>query len=464
MKRLEKYIAIILSAIVVFTSMGIGVFANVDNGIDNDNNNELLNPLMDEAVPAAEGLSADSDNGVQAQSGEAVVNLGNTYEGSFKASTPDCILTWDEVKGVTEYYVNVTSISDADGNSYPTHTVGSGNETKFEDLVVGAEYSYKITWSGESADAGDSMTDADDGKLDAVTNLKAVRGYKTVKLTWAPVEGATGYKVYGARYTSDNQTMPATPYTYDTNESDTTFILKNLTLNRYYNIWVVPYKDKNDKSTYGEPERIKVAKVHSLYYNVTFKTKRYLKCHCGGHRAKGHTFKKGYKFTAYGFTSGKYKFIYNGHVYYVSALSCKSASANYKVADRYTPEEAEYFMNELRPSTSTGYAVWTSLYTQTVYTFKKVGGVYKLTNWFQCSSGAAKAPSPTGMSKSVHRKIKKRHKRWYWSCFSSLNSFHGVLKGQKTGYPASLGCVRMENNDAKYIYYKIPKRSRVVSY
>lgn len=438
MKRLEKSIAALLAAMLLFTSMGVGVFAETDAF-------EPENGITEQDVLSNEDTLEAAKDGQAEDPIEQLFECGRSLNGKIISESNTLKLTWEAVENAERYVVDLKGTTGMDESNHQL-VVESGENAVFNDLVVGEEYNYSIK--------------VELVKLQAVTNLKAVRGYKTIKFTWSPVKGAAGYKVYS----STSQTMPSSPLTYDNNERDTQFILKNLSSNVTYNVWVVPYRDRNDKSTYGTPAKVSAAKVHGLYYSVTLKKTRTLKCHCGKHKARKRTFKKGFQFRAYAFSGGCYWFMYNGHKYRVSALSCKNAKSLENANDVYSKEEAEYYINEYRPTSKTPYVVWASLYTQHVYVFKKSRGQYKMVKCVLCGTGKASTPTPTGMKRSIYFRKKKRHGRPYWNCFLSYTAIHGLKKEKLRGRTLSNGCIRVNNNDAKYIYYTVPLKSRMMIY
>lgn len=308
-------------------------------------------------------------------------------------------------------------------------------------------------------------------KAGAVTGVKTVRGYHTVKITWKAAKNATGYRIYCAKYSGGNQKMPPLS-SYDSNEKDCVFILKNIAANQYYSVWIVPYVDRNDKETYGISRRIKTAKAHTLYYTLKLKKTVSQKCQCKTHRAVYRTFKKNSTITGYFVKPEgvhKYKTFKDGHVFYVKADYCnrKTAKSHENAKEIYTKEEAERFIDEFKPKSKTNYVMWASLHTQHVYIFKKINGRYQMVNRFICGSGKAATPTATSTSKkkTLWKKYRKYHNRNYWNCFAGPDGFHGLLGKEKLdGRTKSHGCIRVNDKDSKYIYKYVPKKTRVIVY
>lgn len=419
MKKSKKVLAIILSCVMLITSFSVAALADVDNG---------------------------------SQTGQ-LITTDTTYN-----------LEWNKVDGATGYKITVKPQGD-ETVAFEKEVAADESSVLIDNLPVGAIYEYIVDPIFENEgieEPGTPEVPEEPKELGGVTNLRAIRGYNTVKIKWTPVEGAKGYKIYIDRYYGPDQKMPAKAKYNLVGAKRSSYVLKGFVTNRYYKIWVVPYVDKDDLSTYGKAKRIVTQKAHTLYYNVKFKEARTLQCHCCG-RPKTRTFAAGTKFRAYGFSQGRYKFRSNGHTYYVSALSCKSAVSMENHKSKYSAEEAEYVIKEMKPYSKTKYLIWASLYGQQVYVFKKINGEYKVIKQFICGSGKAGTPSPTGKSKEIWQKLRTRHKRSYWSCFSSLNSFHNIFKSESLdGKTKSHGCIRLNTKDSKYIYENIPMNTRVI--
>lgn len=205
-------------------------------------------------------------------------------------------------------------------------------------------------------------------------------------------------------------------------------------------------------------------RVKQMYIRITMKRKKTLTSH-DRYKTK-HTFKKGTTVPAFGFGGGKYRFYYNGRLYYVSYLSTKGAKAVYngKVSDNWTKKEAEYFINTANVASRTGWLIWVSQYDQHVYVFRGSRGNWRVYDNWEVSTGAAKTPSPTGFGKNIFKKVKNRHGLGPWSRFQSWTSFHGKKKSWKLGTPQSHACIRCPSDKAMWIYKSIPLKTSVNVY
>ena len=92
-------------------------------------------------------------------------------------------------------------------------------------------------------------------------------------------------------------------------------------------------------------------------------------------------------------------------------------------------------------------------------------------NWscvsdFDCSTGKAATPSPTGLSgqKTIWKKIKKRHGIKWWSPYSDINSIHANKAKWRIGYPSSNGCIRNYEANAYNVYVNAPIGTKVLLY
>lgn len=141
---------------------------------------------------------------------------------------------------------------------------------------------------------------------------------------------------------------------------------------------------------------------------------------------------------------------------------------------KYSIEVKTAFVNYKGYSSKTKYLIWISHYTQQVSIFQGSKGKWKMIRTFICATGTAKNHSPRGVFKITYKE-----KGWFYTSTKELyvthykgrNSFHtrplwnnGSVQNPTIGKPASHGCVRCYNQDAKYIYDKMPIGTTVVSY
>ena len=208
---------------------------------------------------------------------------------------------------------------------------------------------------------------------------------------------------------------------------------------------------------------IKKQPIRPINYVFTMKGTVKLSSHAG--KSQSITLKKGEKVKAYGFSKGKYIFKRKGSIFYVNKTRCKKIYANYAKNYNYNLAEAENYVNTANfGSNSKNTLIWVSTYCQHVYYFKGSKGNWKCVRDWECSTGAATTPSPTGNygNKEIHKFIRWRHGLQYWTCYSTLNAFHSKQRSWKMGKPASGGCIRNELANAKWLYNHVPKRTKTI--
>lgn len=104
-------------------------------------------------------------------------------------------------------------------------------------------------------------------------------------------------------------------------------------------------------------------------------------------------------------------------------------------------------------------------------------GTWELHRFMDCSTGAAVSPTVKGSftvgNRGTHFGENKGYTCWYWTQFYGDYLFHSVLyqpyskteiQDGRLGMNLSHGCVRMDIEDAKWIYDTIPRGTKVVSY
>ena len=153
---------------------------------------------------------------------------------------------------------------------------------------------------------------------------------------------------------------------------------------------------------------------------------------------------------------------------YIGTTRCVYTSKKYPKSVKLA------FVNHKGYSSQTKYLIWISHYTQQVSIFEGKKGDWKMIRTFVCATGTAKNHSPRGTFKLSYKEkgwFYTNTKELYVSHYCGRNSFHtrplwndGSVQDPTIGKPASHGCIRCYNQDAKYIYDKIPCGTTVVSY
>lgn len=300
--------------------------------------------------------------------------------------------------------------------------------------------------------------------VSALSGLASYSSYNSVVLEWnkstvtdkgAPTEDNAKYRVNGSEVS-----------TQDLGNGRVRYAVPNLTPGVDTAFTVEPfYKDTEGKEEKGSAATVTDAAVRTIAYRVTIKKSGTLKSH-GGPRMKMKV-KKGQKIDCYGFGGGKYIFKNEyGSIFYCNMTRTGKKKCIYTKAWNYTPQEAEFFVNAKGLYSKTGSLIWINTYTQHLYVFKGAPGSWKCINDFDCSTGKASSPSPTGVSgkKALWKRIKSRHGIPYWSLYSDINAIHAKKKSWKIGVPSSNGCVRNYKQNAKFVWDNAPIGTRVLLY
>ncbi len=409
-------------------------------------------------------------------------------------------VSWLAIEGAVDYTVK--------WNDFVREGI-TGTSCTFNDQNPGVYTAYVTAYDEEGnvigIGTGEPFTVVE--TIDPVSKLGAFEGYGSVSLYWTPVSDASSYII--CKSTEKNgSALNDVGDPYDTVKASTLKASNAMSVTKvkapeewgtsYKNTTVFKYRDANKGTlTYYKVYAVKVSngkkiisetapvasssRIEYIKYKFTLKINKKLTSHDG--KNKKHTFSKGQTLTASGFGGGKYKFYYkiNGKEYYFycNAIDTKNASAIYRASGDYSITAAENYVNEKGFKSPTKYLIWTSLYTQRTYIFQGSKGKWNCIRDFDCGSGVAKAASPSGEDKELiagpgtEEKPGKKYsrsghgRRYYWSPYSSWNSYHSVKLAkdgtplQTLGYPASNGCIRCALVDAAYIF-DLPRHTKVV--
>jgi hypothetical protein len=438
MKNKLRIIAILLMVQMLFVSVAAGVFAD-----------EMLGDAGDPAV-AEEVVTEDASAGEAVESAEAL--NADVAAPTVTLTGTTAKVTWGESLAVTDVseYVSangawtlVTSVKPADGQL----------SADFTGLAGGKTYGFTVkTADGESDKAQVTLP------LAAPNNFQAFPSYQSVLLAWEPSAGAEKYNVYrdgvlltsvtGVAHTGADGVAYLT-WTDTNNSKDTTY---------KYQMTAVSGTTESARTAEMSAARVRIA-----YYKCKFRASAKLESH--DKAKKKHTFKKGQTITAEGYSQGKYQFYYKGNIYHAMWFRMKNTSCKAGVGyskNAYDKQyHGDYIVAENYVNTSnsgksygskTKYLIWISLYSQRLFVFTGSKGNWKVLYSWQCNTGRASTPTPTGFSKDIWNTATRHSSHRWWSCFSSWNSIHGRNKGDaKLGKPISNGCVRIENANAKLL-------------
>ena len=355
-----------------------------------------------------------------------------------------------------------------------------------------------------------------------VKGVKAVPNANAAKLSWNAVSNASYYTVYKSTKSSSGYKVAKSKCT------STSLKIKGLTGGKKYYFKVVAVSQAGGKTVIGTQSNAVLAKIPVVAVQVrnvqlSFDSKKNLAL-TWSRTAKATSYHILYKKAA----DSKYKILiktkksnyslaklkadtkYNikvqavtriGNKVYLSSKTSKVITVtprqyrdkNYNkllasqvrsigyvgnkciyTTKKYSTEVKTAFVNYKGYSSKTKYLIWISHYTQQVSIFEGSKGKWKMIRTFTCATGTAKNHSPRGVFKITYKE-----KGWFYTSTKELyvthykgrNSFHtrplwnnGSVQNPTIGKPASHGCVRCYNQDAKYIYDKMPIGTTVVSY
>ena len=355
-----------------------------------------------------------------------------------------------------------------------------------------------------------------------VKGVKAVPNANAAKLSWNAVSNASYYTVYKSTKSSSGYKVAKSKCT------STSLKIKGLTGGKKYYFKVVAVSQAGGKTVIGTQSNAVLAKIPVVAGQVrnvqlTFDSKKNLAL-TWSRTAKATSYHILYKKAA----DSKYKILiktkksnyslaklkadtkYNikvqavtriGNKVYLSSKTSKAITVtprqyrdkNYNkllasqvrsigyvgnkciyTTKKYSTEVKTAFVNYKGYSSKTKYLIWISHYTQQVSIFQGSKGKWKMIRTFICATGTVKNHSPRGVFKITYKE-----KGWFYTSTKELyvthykgrNSFHtrplwnnGSVQNPTIGKPASHGCVRCYNQDAKYIYDKMPIGTTVVSY
>lgn len=391
------------------------------------------------------------------------------------AGYKSAVVKWSKVTGAASYVVKnlTTGAKVTVANTKTQVTISGLTEKKTYKFCVYSKLG-KST-SARSTAVNATIPKTVSGKVSGL-QMYGYNGY--LYITWNSVSGADGYKVYYKK-------TSASSYTTLGSTTSTTYKTAKVKLNASCTFLVKPYTlingSKIDQSAQnatvtGNPYKLltEMATVRTIGYlsKTTRKTNLY---NTYTSKTVAKTLSTGAKVEQLDAVNTKYnrcKVLYNNRTYYCNRDYIKSYASNYTTKKYYSTAVKESFVKNY--SSSTKYLIWISQYTQQVSIFKGSKGNWKLVKSFICATGKHTTRSARGQFK-----ITKKEKGWYYSStyeeyithFYLRNSFHTRIHRYGGGYsdatigkPASNGCVRLYDSDAKYIYQNMPKNTTVVSY
>ena len=499
----KRIISLLLVMLMVLSTAGTCVFAAGELEEPQGQPDETTT-VTQENMESAEDTETTTDADVSSETEEIVVpeqSVQTEARAASSALTVDAVakdptsatVSWDAApENAENYSAVITPFKDGtEEQTEKAKTVNSGNSADVSGLDAGSKYAFKVVETYEEVVTEERTTVDEEGNettetveisrvpvvregtseviilpAPEVRGLAAYSAYNSVVVEWEPEAEATSYTVYhwsGGKYVPIKANIKKSPFNSK--------MYAVCSVADDYNHWyAVTYTTKNgavSKMPYG----VRDARVSRMYIKITFKQGKTLTSHDG--TSTKCYFKKGQTVKAFGFGSGQYYFTHyvkgKYHTYYVNYGRVRKATALYTRSFNYSTREAEYFVLTSGKSSVNNYLIWANLYTQHMYLFRwhKATRTWRVnsgsySHW-ECSSGKASTPSPTGLSFTIKNKYKRHSATRWWNTYKGSAAIHGQVNNSY-GRPLSHGCIRNPNAKAQYIYNYYPKRTRVMIY
>lgn len=366
-----------------------------------------------------------------------------------KSTTSSIKLKWNARKNVTGYKVQRYNFSK---KKWVLVKKVTSNETTVKNLIPGTGYHFRVvayyTKGNKTYNAPVSAVCKIPTKPNKVTQ-KALENHPALyaKITWKRITNSSGYQVRYSRYSTfkDSKTVKVT------SSKQLTKKITGLKDNQQYFVKVRAYKTYGGKTTYGEWSKSKAFATNGTRWYVKNGKKYYYE--------KGKQIRGNKMF-------GKHQYFFN---YEDGAWSGASQKMWNKVKD--SSSNTKYLI-----------AVSRELNRLCVYEGKK--GNWKLLDYWMVSTGRPEngsiSKTPTGSwlmpKEDNHLGYIGGHKDytcWYATRFYKRCFFHSVTYmpeskvnklDPRLGMNISDGCIRMDIDNAKWIYDNCHTGTRVIVY
>lgn len=172
----------------------------------------------------------------------------------------------------------------------------------------------------------------------------------------------------------------------------------------------------------------------------------------------------------------------DGSIGYATRNDLYYDDQNYDSSFEYEPNVITDFVNKKGYSSKTEFMFFCSKYNQHVYVFKGKKGSWELYRVMKCSTGSvhndggnsrdqARSKEYEIYNKGNTTSLYKENKsdpNWmgprclqYWNMHYSGKSGNSIHRGS-VGHPSTHGCIALKEKDAKWCYYNLPVKTRVV--
>ncbi len=164
----------------------------------------------------------------------------------------------------------------------------------------------------------------------------------------------------------------------------------------------------------------------------------------------------------------------DGRVGWVSLHNLNISTKNYTKSDDLTNAEKDMFVRCMEYTSKTDYLIWVNLERQTVNLFQKKNGTWCIERVYPCASGMNQTPTINGVFSYYAYENSWKYDDYYvgpvmvfsgnYALHSILMRYDGRVYDGTIGRPASHGCVRMKQEDVRWLADNIPFGTTVVVY
>lgn len=309
-----------------------------------------------------------------------------------------------------------------------------------------------------------------DGEPAAVRNLKWVSGFNSVILTWKGVS-ASGYEVrQGSKVLRTNLTQTRVRISMDPYPTSS----KGNVRTASYSVYAFNVID--GAKVYSAPATVKnVSPVHPMYIIVQTRGKTKLYPNATSNKSV-RTAKGGQKLVVMGGSrqDGRNKRMViqiGGKQYYVKAGDVKVLKMLYNSKTKYNKTNVESFINDKnldsKPVSGPKRMIWVNTYNQRVYLFARKGGKWvidsRYPNGLLANTGRELTPYGVYKVSTKWRRKEETGTNWWTILGGTGVGIHEKL-GDALGKPASGGCIRIPDSEARWFYYNIKRRTTVMVY
>lgn len=396
-------------------------------------------------------------------------------------------LEWNAVEGATKY-----AVAERIGDGYKTYSYAvNGTSYTIESLSRSVTHRFLVQAfvNGKWSDFSDDNLIAvalEDETAPKVTG--SCTGDGQVTLSWAPVSGATKYAV--AEYVNGSYK------TYTLDCTSTSYVVSNLG-NGYEHRFLVQAFVDGAWSSFGDavlcgvvphgtvsPSCRAVAADYSvkLDWDAVPGATRYAIAVKDGNGYRTYTLNcTGTSYEVTGLDGARtYEFLVQAYVGDRWSAFSEADLVSIRTTGKHLSEGERLMMARVTRgwySSATRYLILVDTSRNEVGVFYGTGnaGDWNMVKLIRCTSGASNTPTVKGSFTVGSRGIVfgDGYSCWYWTQFYKDYLFHSVLyypgsqsniMDGRIGINASHGCVRLELQNAKWIYDNIPSGSKVIVY